>query len=59
MTDNEKRAHDLAIASIPIAFENHQSAILNELIPEDTPFDIYSTYMECYKNALESFNRDF
>lgn len=59
MTDNEKRAHDLAISSISIAFENHKTAIYNESIPEDTPFDIYSVYMECYKNALESFNRDF
>lgn len=59
MTDNEKRAHDLAIAFIPMAFENHKAAIYNESIPEDTHFDIYSVYMECYKNALESFNRDF
>ncbi len=59
MTDNEKRAHDLAIAYTHIAYENHKAAIYDEQIPEGTPFDIYREYLECYKTALERFNIDF
>lgn len=54
MTDNERRAHDLAIASIPLLFTNAQNANT-----KDVRFDLYDVYMSVYSEALESFNRDF
>ncbi|MGN1165113.1 MAG: hypothetical protein ACI4S2_01630 [Lachnospiraceae bacterium] len=51
MKDNEKRAHDLAIATLPFIYNNASS--------NDEPFDIYEAYMSTYKEALKSFNRDF
>ena len=59
MTDNEKRAHDLAIAMIPIEYENHKSLIINEVISENTAFDAFEEYMRYYDSALETFNRHF
>lgn len=59
MTDNEKRAHDLAVALIPLMQKNHAAQVLNGELPEDDVFDAYHYYMECYVSALESFNRDF
>lgn len=48
MTENEKRAHDLAIAVVAgmIANANERT-------------DAYTLYMSAYHAALESFNRDF
>ena len=54
MTDNEKRAHDLAIASIPLLYTDAQNAK-----EEDNRFDLYNAYMSVYNEALKSFNRDF
>lgn len=54
MTDNEKRAHDLAIASIPFLF----SATKNTK-HEDNPFDLYAAYLSTYNEVLKAFNRDF
>ena len=52
MTDNEKRAHDLAIVSM-----NYQQAdIVNG---KEERFDIYATYKNLYFQLLESCNRDF
>ena len=59
MTDNEKRAHDLAIATLPFLHDNHYAMIENDDIPEDSAFDIFEQYMACYETALESFNREF
>lgn len=59
MTDNEKRAHDLAVALIPLMQKNHAAQVLNGELPEDDVFDAYHYYMGCYVSALESFNRDF
>lgn len=59
MTDNEKRAHDLAVALVPLMRDRHASQILNGELPEDDVFDAYEYYMGCYESALKSFNRDF
>lgn len=63
MTSNEQRAHDLAIASIPIIYEGYKSQILRQQQNGETKseykFDIYSEYLKAYNKALESFNRDF
>lgn len=48
MTENEKRAHDLAIAVVAGMIANAK---------QDT--DAYKLYMFSYQSALESFNRDF
>lgn len=50
MTDNEKRAHDLAIASLPMQYLNSNS---------EKGIDIYRCYLDCYETALDAFNRDF
>lgn len=61
MTDNEKRAHDLAIASVPILYDLHKlKVIANPDMPaEDKAFDVYIEYLSCYKSVIESVRRDF
>lgn len=51
MTDNEKRAHDIAVAAMIIA-----GKIPNK--GTDT-VDIYQYYISAYNAAIESVNRDF
>ena len=49
MTDNEKRAHDLAVAaSIDICRTE-----------KEIPVDYFTAYMGVYENALEIFNEKF
>ena len=43
MTDNEKRAHDLAIATLPFLRDNHYAMIENGDIPEGTAFNTRSS----------------
>lgn len=58
MTDNEKRAHDLAIAMVPVMYEiNVQSALSTQI--EKTEFDVYATYVDIYERSLKAINRDF
>lgn len=60
MDVNKKRAHDLAIASIPILFEMKKINVLNATNKNtDVVFDVYSEYLEAYLKLLKSFNRDF
>ena len=47
MTDNEKRAHDLAVAA----------AICNSLGSNDS--DIYTLYKSAQDIAIQAVNRDF
>lgn len=56
---NEQRAHDLAIASLP--FTQQDPSVMNLYTTEDgnQNFDVYTIYLNLYKMALESFNRDF
>lgn len=57
MTDNEKRAHDLAIAMLPSTIKYHsEKAVENETVSEGV--NIFDCYMEVYKGALNSFNRE-
>lgn len=58
MTDNEKRAHDLAISMLPISYdmnmrtaEKEKASVVN--------FDAYNEYMSFYEQALKNFNQDF
>lgn len=58
MTDNEKRAHDLAIVSLPILLEiSNRDAFINE--ESVVSFDAYSEYLKVYSKTLELFKRDF
>lgn len=51
MTDNEKRAHDIAVATMIIAGTTPNNG-------KDT-VDVYQYYISAYNIAIESVNRDF
>lgn len=61
MTDNEKRAHDLAVACLPnIMKECHWEYYLYD--KNDLGYvnpDIIHTYDELYKTFLDNFNKTF
>ena len=61
MTDNEKRAHDIAIASIPILYGSHKNNVAaNPSMEEEArAFDVYKQYISSYNLALELVGRDF
>lgn len=52
MSDNEKRAHDLAI----VCMNYQQADIVNG---NGERFDIYATYKNLYSKLLDICNRDF
>lgn len=49
---NEQRAHDLAIAVL-----YRIDLVDNDM--DAVPIDFYKKYLELYKTALHSFNRDY
>lgn len=58
MTDNEKRAHDLAIAVCSdICRLKINTQIANG--EGDVAVDYFHEYMNAYNAAIESFNREF
>ena len=57
MTDNEKRAHDLAVAMVPILFDLQKNKV--DIQNNEIRIDCYSDYKKLYETSLESFNRDF
>lgn len=61
MTDNEKRAHDIAIASIPVIYDLHKlNVIANpDMSDKDKAFDVYKHYLSCYNAVVKLVNRDF
>jgi len=58
MTDNEKRAHDLAIA---VCVGTAYTKINCEISSGETKIkiDYFQEYMNAYNAALESFNKAF
>ena len=61
---NEKRAHDLAIASIPIIYDEFvnkakKQVAINGDAEKLYTFDIYAEYLKAYNSLLKIFNRDF
>lgn len=56
---NEQRAHDLAIATLPLTLKDPN--LLESLQTEkgDVQFDVYTIYKGLYAASLESFNNDF
>lgn len=57
MTDNEKRAHDLAVASCLAIFDIKKEESISH--GKNFEFDIYKEYINGYNKMLESLNRDF
>ena len=58
MTDNEKRAHDLAIAYVPFAIEEIKKEAQSANISE-VSFTFYEMYLQAYHSFLEDLNDDF
>lgn len=57
MTDNEKRAHDLAIAiSVPKCIKMEEFLQANK---KDGTVDYLSEYIKTYEEALEALNKRF
>ena len=57
MTDNEKRAHDLAVAiSVEVCHLEASSHIANM---ESTKINYFEHYMNAYNGLLEDFNKHF
>lgn len=58
MTDNEKRAHDLAVA---ICIDVCHIKINNQIAGANTDekIDYLTEYLEAYKAALEAFDKEF
>ena len=62
MTDNEKRAHDLAITStnLIISARLNGAKISNEGDDVSSKeIDVYQIYKTAYERSLASFTRDF
>lgn len=58
MTDNEKRAHDLAVAVCINVFNMKRQNQINAGKTEIT-VDYFSEYMNAYNLAINAFNREF
>lgn len=64
MTDNEKRAHDLAVMStynlMQMKLEDHEKNSKNHPESyEDFKFDTYAEYVKIYKAFLNRVSEDF
>ncbi len=58
MTDNEKRAHDIAVCLLPILYKlKVDQAIKDE--QGDLKIDFHKMYMDTYTKELEAINRSF
>ena len=53
MTDNEKRAHDLAIAMIPIVYDRDYKD------KDIQGGDAFAHYLDAYKMFLDDMNESF
>lgn len=58
MTDNEQRAHDIAIAAVLLSGIN-QLKNAEGKGPVHLDLDLSTPYLSTYKSALEVFNRAF
>lgn len=60
MTDNEKRAHDLAIAMVSYTMNPETlKGIADAKGESEVHVDPYGIYLDYYKMFLEAFNRDY
>lgn len=55
MTDNEKRAHDLAISYYKEVIHHKISTDISD----NVHIDIYEIYKKIYESSLKAFNRDY
>ncbi len=55
MTDNEKRAHDIATAMLPTLYNNKVNNIANGSI-ENNGIDIMAIYENTYNSCLNYLN---
>lgn len=58
MTDNEKRAHDFALAVLPLIYEAKVSQLVSSEMQSGS-VDFYALYQDLYKKLLVSFNCDY
>lgn len=58
MTENEKRAHDIATASINVIIPALLNGTSIKGFTSDN-IDIYAIYKKAYDASLENLNRDF
>jgi len=58
MTDNEKRAHDLAISMIPIIYSLDVGKG-NNIDSKNLDFNAYIEYKKLYDMAIPLFDKDF
>lgn len=60
MTDNEKRAHDLALLAVSKTIDLEQIALQAAKRGDQiAKIDFYAEYKKVYDAALPVFNRDF
>lgn len=59
MTDNEKRAHDIAVALLPEFLHVEMNKSLVEESNSTHTFNIYEAYKTEYDSMLKAINRDF
>lgn len=58
MTDNEKRAHDIAVAALVIV--TRPEALRAEAAGDGVAsIDIYQKYLDAYNSLLNAIQRDF
>lgn len=58
MTDNEKRAHDIAVATLPIMYKMRIAEAQNRG-DDEIMVDLYTEYLSVYNQVLPGVNRDF
>lgn len=56
MTDNEKRAHDLAVSMLPVIFQQRISEIVSGKLDNDG-IDPMAIYEQWYQKALKYFEK--
>lgn len=59
MTDNEQRAHDLALEYARVEYSNHVASILNNNINVNSCFDFFKVYKAAYVLLLEECSKEF
>jgi hypothetical protein len=64
VTDNEKRAHDLAVASMPILYDLHVKKAENYVedtgdIKKEFNFNVFEEYLKVYETLLEEFSTQY
>lgn len=59
MNDNEKRAHDIAVASLQISYDLAKENAFSKSANSNVDFDSYSEYKKLYETYLKLINRDF